>query len=421
MDLDDYRWLIGEGGRACLQELAEVDAPSVALVARLRKELSAARTHLLLEQAALRKRAERKFGTAANRLFFTPRGLEQATDPIVAGYKASRFPVRQLVADLCCGIGGDLMGLAGRGPVLGVDRDPISALLAEANLRAWLELQMALATTSLTVQVADVEQVDLSACAAWHLDPDRRPRGHRTTRVELHEPGPETIERLRVVCPHAGIKLAPAAILPDGWAQQAELEWISRGGECRQLVAWFAGLTGRPGMRRATMVKGEGGRIKDEGAEKLFKGGPQHSVLRTIVGSAGELVEIAGVVGRYVYEPDAAVLAADLCGALAAQNRLRSIEPGIAYLTGDELADDPALDAFEVLDALPFQPKRLRAFLAERGVGRLEVKQRGTRHDANLLQRELAGAGDEAATLIVTRIGGKTVALVTRRVIPPGG
>ncbi len=69
-------------------------------------------------------------------MFFTARGLEQATDEIVAACTASRFPRGLPLAELCCGIGGDLLALAHRGPVVGVDRDPAAAILADANGRA---------------------------------------------------------------------------------------------------------------------------------------------------------------------------------------------------------------------------------------------------------------------------------------------
>ena len=37
--------------------------------------------------------------------------------------------------DLCCGIGGDLLALAEHGETIGVERDPVTAYLAEANGR----------------------------------------------------------------------------------------------------------------------------------------------------------------------------------------------------------------------------------------------------------------------------------------------
>ena len=68
-------------------------------------------------------------------MFFTDRALQQATDELLADYKARRFPAQRAVIDLGCGIGGDLLAIAQRGPTLGVDNDPILALLAAANLQ----------------------------------------------------------------------------------------------------------------------------------------------------------------------------------------------------------------------------------------------------------------------------------------------
>ncbi len=103
----------------------------------------------------------------------------------------------------------------------------------------------------------EVESFDVGRFAAWHIDPDRRPEGRRTTRVELHEPGPAAIDRLRAARAEGAVKLAPAATLPDAWCQEAELEWISRGCECRQLVCWFGTLGAMPddaGPRSLTLA-----------------------------------------------------------------------------------------------------------------------------------------------------------------------
>src|SRR5688500_5566620 len=108
---EDYRWLIGPTAAEWLTEAAAWNGSSVALTARLRQSLPAPRAHLVLEQVQLRQKAREKFA-AASRMFYTKLALEQATDESVAGYKASRFPAAGRVADLCCGIGGDLLSLA---------------------------------------------------------------------------------------------------------------------------------------------------------------------------------------------------------------------------------------------------------------------------------------------------------------------
>src|SRR5262249_54860848 len=133
-NLDDYRWLIGAEAGKWLSELAIASGSLLQQTSRLRKHLSTERGHLLLEQVELRRRAANKF-SAASEMFFTAVGLEQATDEVVATYKSKRLPFDRPRADLCCGIGGDLLVLAQDGPTVGIERDPITALLAAENLR----------------------------------------------------------------------------------------------------------------------------------------------------------------------------------------------------------------------------------------------------------------------------------------------
>src|SRR5262245_503814 len=92
-DLADYEWLTGSEADAVLAALAVDQTPLHTAVARLRGRFSTNQTHLLMEQAELRRRATAKF-TQAHQMFFTRIGLEQATDEWVAQYKASRFNQR---------------------------------------------------------------------------------------------------------------------------------------------------------------------------------------------------------------------------------------------------------------------------------------------------------------------------------------
>jgi len=296
-------------------------------------------------------------------------------------------------AMLIAGIGGDLAALAARGPVTGVDRDPAVTILAAANVQAVCPGAV------LDVQAVDVNCCDLRQFAAWHIDPDRRATGRRTTRVELHEPGPEVIDQLRAAQPDGAVKLAPAATLPESWEQAAELEWISRGGECRQLVCWFGCLASDVGRRRATIVADMNGAV------------------RTLVGRGDERLPLAKELGQYLYEPDAAVLAAGLTATLAAEQELAAITPGIAYLTADHVVADPALACFAVRELLPLDKRRLRAVLRERLIGRLEIKKRGVDVDIEKLRRELRLEGDNMATLVLLPYAGRPTALLAERIV----
>ena len=392
--LADFQWLTSDDSQEWLAlaqaQFATRGYPAPQLVKQLRRTLSPDRAHLVLEQVELRARAREKF-TLAARMFFTRKGLEQATDERIAAYKAARFPSQSTIADFCCGIGGDLIALAQRGGVVGVELDP-----AVAHLANWNCQMNGIAADRLAMQVTDAASFPLATVAAWHIDPDRRSTGKRTTRIELHEPPLEDLERMVGQNARAAIKLAPAADVPQSWQDSAEREWIGSRGECRQQVAWFGELAQHAGQRAATIVDAAGG-------------------VRTIVGEPDRQIPVASQIGRYLYEPHAAVLAAHLEGVLTEEHALAQITPQIAYYTADSLVRDAALDAFEVLDVLPFDRKRLKAYFRERNVGRLEVKKRGSDVDPDKLRREVLGDGDNEATLLVAPVGKRLQAIVARR------
>ena len=63
----------------------------------------------------------------------------------------------------------------------------------------------------------------------------------------------------------------------------------------------------------------------------------------------------------------------------------------------------PFAAAYEVTDVLPFQVKKLRALVAERGYGTLTIKKRGADIDPAVLRGRLKPSGPNTAVLIVTR------------------
>ncbi|NLF68166.1 MAG: class I SAM-dependent methyltransferase [Candidatus Anammoximicrobium sp.] len=389
--IEDYRWLVSPEAERWLEIAAGTNDKSlVQLTLALRKDLGPTRTHLVIAQTELRRRARVKF-QRADRMFFTRQLLEQATDETIAAYKARRLAAGERRADLCCGIGGDLMAMAHHGPVVGIDRDPVAWVLAEANCQA-------VGLANAEVRLADACVSCVEAFAAWHIDPDRRPQGKRTTRVEVHEPDLAALERLLSRNPNAALKLAPAAELPEAWRQTAEFEWLGSRGECRQQMVWFRDLARYPGRRTAT----------------VFAAGSAEP--RTISGNADLEVPPAASLGRYVYEPHAAVLAAGLTGILADAHSLHSVSPGIAYLTGDRLLSDPVLACFEVTEVLPLDPKHLRDAVRERGIGNLEVKKRGVKIDPEEVRKQLHLRGDQAAALLITPIKKKVAAILAKRV-----
>src|SRR5215218_2682232 len=99
-------------------------ADQLRLGTRLRRRHPAELVAAALAQRELRERAAAKFALAG-RMWFTREGLEQASAEPLARHRAARYAGADRVADLCCGIGGDLCALAPGRAALAVDLDPL--------------------------------------------------------------------------------------------------------------------------------------------------------------------------------------------------------------------------------------------------------------------------------------------------------
>ncbi|MBD0839156.1 THUMP-like domain-containing protein [Streptomyces sp. TRM68416] len=383
--MNDLAPLLTPEGRALLDEVrGTAPADELAVATRLRREHPAELVSAALGQARLRQRAAAKFGAEdAGRMFFTPNGVEQSTRASVAAYRARRLTELGVtsVADLCCGIGGDAIALARAGiRVLAVDRDPLTVAAARANAEA-------LGLTDLfEVREADVTEVDTAGYDAVFVDPARRSskRG-RIFDPEAYSPPLSWAVGAASKAPHAALKIAPGIpheAIPAG----AEAEWISDGGDVKEAVLWFGT---EPGAVRATLLPGP----------------------RTLLGR-GLPDPAVRPVGRYLYEPDGAVIRAHLVAEVAEELAGGLVDPTIAYITADDLRPTPYATAYEITDRLPFNVKKLKALLREREVGILTVKKRGSAVEPEELRKKVRPQGPNSATVFLTRVAGAPTMLL---------
>ncbi|MEZ5089379.1 MAG: class I SAM-dependent methyltransferase [Micropruina sp.] len=269
MDAEDARWLVSADAAAELARLAdESDPSSLAAGERLRRRLPPGRAAAVSSQVALRRRAVAKFGDRAARLFFTPDGLEQASRPEVAGWRADRFAaagVRRVV-DLGCGIGTDALALVERGvPVDAVERDPVTAVLAAANLGDRGRVHAGTAEELWPALAGDG--------AGVFCDPARRTSSGRSWRVEDLSPSWEFVRELLAGDAPAAVKLGPGLahrLIPDGVAAT----WVSprRPGRTVAVVRGMGGRTaGRAAARWARAGRGRRGRRPRRGPGRTVR------------------------------------------------------------------------------------------------------------------------------------------------------
>jgi hypothetical protein len=331
-------------------------------------------------------------------MFFTRVRLEQATSLAIARYKATLLGDGNLnVADLCCGIGGDTLGLLARNhEVSAFDLDNACCVFTLTNSRVC-------GYDRLNIVQGDATEVDLAPYDAWHIDPDRRPQGRRTTQVSQQEPSDHSLELMLQRNSRALFKLAPASEVHPSWQSEGHLRWIGHRRECKQLVAGFGGLVGDPGVRSAVVL--------DEGGQCIAE----------VAGDPDALCDWTDQFGAYLHQPHAAVRAAGLMHCLADRLGMKAVAEGTSFFTSDQLQSDATLANFQIVATLPYDRKKVRAELLRLNVGRLEIKTAAVGINPQAEHKRLKPKGSESACLFVFPMGGRTVAVLTRRLpLKPG-
>ena len=116
--------------------------------------------------------------------------------------------------------------------------------------------------------------------------------------------------------------------------------------------------------------------------------------------------------GRWLIEPDGAVIRAGLVTAVTAEVDGWLLDRQIAYVSTDTAPATRLGRAYEIVDQLPYDTKRLRTYVRDRGIGTLTIKKRGVGITPEALRRDLRPRGGNDATLVVTRVQGRATVLV---------
>jgi hypothetical protein len=388
MDLVTFRRLLTPDGQAALAaavKLGPTPATLLPVQQRLRKQFPDELARAAVEIAALRQRAAAKF-TRADQMYFTREALEQSSGEAISAHRARRFAPFNHVGDLCCGIGGDLIGLSAVARVTAVDADPLRVAMAEENLRAYGRADC------VRFLSGDVLQAPMTEVEAAFLDPDRRPGGHRQLRLRDYSPPLEAVRaRVRSDFP-LGVKVAPGAPWDELRTYDAETEFISVDGELKECVLWLGPF--KTAGRRATILPRAVSLVADQPAVPAPPGPPL----------------------TYLYDPDPSVVRSGLVANLGELLGARPVDPDIAYLTADRHGRTPFARCYRVEMARPFHARQLGEHLRSMNVGPVTIAKRGSAVDPDDLRRKWKLAGSETSTVILTRVLGKPFALIVRPV-----
>ncbi len=382
LTLDDLDFLSSDVGQSVLNELAQTkldDTQTLKLLTHLRRTLSPEQASAVLTMARLQQKATAKFGQVARQMFFTEEALQQASSPLVCRYRAQKYHAPSMI-DACCGIGTDTLAFAqmeGVRHIVGYDMDAVRIAIARYNAD--------ILGIPARFEVGDVV-APLSADAIF-FDPARRDEnGRRLFHPERYIPPLSTINHWwasRFVA-----KLSPGVNLGHLKSYGGGVEFISVQGQLKEALLIIGDdFTGY----RAVL-------LTDEHALTW-----QRTVPPDVVIDAPR---------RWLVEPDPALIRAGLVedAAQAFQGALLNSE--IAYFTTGVKPSSPWVRSWEILDWLPFQLKRLKAYLRERRIGRLTIKKRGFPMTPEEIAARLKLKGDGEAVLVFTRYRNKPIVIV---------
>jgi THUMP domain-like/RNA cap guanine-N2 methyltransferase len=377
-----FELLCSPAGRGLLDELARRrPTPDTALRmgTELRRRYPAGLVADAMAQHELRLEAGTKFSQAM-RMYFTRPGLEASSSEVTARHHAARYTSFATVGDLCCGIGGDMLALAGDGRcVIAVDRDPLHLRMARANAAACG------VESRVTMVRSDVREVDLAGTEALFADPARR-SGERRLRAGDSEPPWPWCLGLAGRAGAVGIKAAPGLphdLVPRDW----ELEFVAVGRDLKEALAWSPALA--TATRRATILPA--------GHTLTPRPGPQVPVLPP---------------GDYLLDPNPAVTRAGLVEELARALGAWKIDEQIAFLSADVALGTPFGRTLQVIDSAPWNQKQLAGRLRGLGIGAVDIRRRGLAGDVGRLHRDLKLSGPRRATVVMTRVSDRPWGLI---------
>jgi hypothetical protein len=370
------------GGRLLepIEALSRLDDQSaLALATRLRQAYPDDLVASAFSLVSLRRRAADKF-SRADQMFFTDEGLQQASSEQMGSHVSTRLRGVRRLADVCTGIGGDLVSLAPGRETVAVDACHRHLRMALVNARVYEP------TASIAGVVAKAQDVRYNSFDGVYVDPARRIQGHRLA-AWRSEPSLDWCVDLTNQCEAIAVKHAPGLphdIVPIDW----EIEFVAEGRALKESLLWSPALART--RTRATIL-------------------PTGDSLNSSISTPSIPVREPG---QFLYDPNPAVTRAHLVEALAAQLDAWKIDEEIGFLSLDRPVRTPFARLLRVEASLPWHERRLRELLYEANIGSVDIRRRGLAGDVDLIRRRLRLRGDRRGVLAMTRSNGRPWAIL---------
>ena len=355
MTIKDLEFLASQEGSLLLEQLSLLTWPERHKL--LFKTEAEKRTQVSAASAIIeaREKAEGKF-SLANKMFFTSLGLEQSSSEKISNYIAERFESDWRVADLGCGIGGNLLPLAKKTKkVIALDEDEITLTCAKLNAKVYgLENKIEFLNLKAEEFIASDKMKNIEAV---FLDPARDREGKTKTRSILNS-RPNLLEILPEIfkqTKNVAVKISPAF----DWqelsllAEEPEVEVISENNTCKVAILWFGDL--KKNKRSLACFRND--------ADYFFSSNKDYTEVQ---------VEVEEGQPKFLFEPDKAFIKSGLSEEWAKENNLKKIDLSARYLGSEKQIKGPGR-ILETILLEDISVRELAKELTRREIKRAEI------------------------------------------------
>lgn len=322
---------------------------------------------------------------------------EQSSSEATARHKVTVAGEVASVADLTGGMGIDSMAFAQAGAaVTYLERDPMLCELMQENCRE-LGLEV--------VAVHCVDSMEWLSENGGHydlivVDPARRDiHGRKVVAFEACSPDVVAgMDTLMEYCVRLMVKASPMIDIDMGIRQLRFVEQVhvvAVDGECKEVLFLCGETAGEVAIHCCDILGGDT---------------VEHSFTRE--SEAAAEVSYCDTVGRYIYEPSAALLKGGAFRSVCGWYGVDKLDRNTHLYTSDKMVDGFQGRVFEVIGETSLNTKAVRRLLPE---GKASVICRGWHESAETLQRRLRLANGGDLMLVATTIHGHPTGFVCRR------
>ena len=366
-----------------LQEMKEI---SINVTQKLLHENSDKPIKEMLSQIQLQRKNLKKI-PISTKLLFTEQGAQQASSWELAKYHGNKFRGFNIVADLCCGIGVDLINIAkNKEQVFAVDLDVDTLRLAEYNCNT-------INLNNINYELGKAEEFNEQIDAIF-IDPDRRPGTSRRIAPEEYSPKFSQIIKLRDVSPNIAVKLSPAIDYKRlNLPSDSTLEFVSENGTLKEILLCMGKLSTENCERKAVLL-------------------PSNLILQ----NSNAKIEVTEI-QKYLFEPDPAIIRAGLVQELGSKIDYKLIDKKLALLTGSQISNTDFGKLYIVKQIIKYDIKQVRKYIRENEIGELIIKTRGFPESVEQFRKKIKLKGKSSVIMFILRKGDDHIIVFAQIVI----